>query len=151
MPESTVTLAELAINVPRMDRITASWVEAGRDGRGATANPAGLAGLAGYAPDAPLLGWECGPTTWLQRHQNANEGWAEARGQGVRLEPRLRLRRLDRDLVAAVRADPDRLSDVAQVGVVIGWLIIWAGAQADPETLYWPVKFVVEDLPSGLR
>jgi hypothetical protein len=35
------------------------------------------------------------------------------------------------------------------VGMVIGWFAIWVGAQADPDTFYWPVKFVVEHLPSG--
>jgi hypothetical protein len=40
---------------------------------------------------------------------------------------------------------------VVAVGVVIGWFIIWVGAQAAPDTFYWPVKFVVEDLPSVLR
>jgi Protein of unknown function (DUF2510) len=30
------------------------------------------------------------------------------------------------------------------VGMVIGWFLIWAGAQAAPDTFYWPVKFVVK-------
>jgi hypothetical protein len=33
-------------------------------------------------------------------------------------------------------------------GVVIGWLAIWIGAQAAPDTFYVPVKFVVEELPT---
>lgn len=36
------------------------------------------------------------------------------------------------------------------VGMVIGWLVIWILAQIAPDTFYWPVKFVVEELPSGL-
>lgn len=35
------------------------------------------------------------------------------------------------------------------IGMVLGWLFIWILAQIDPDTFYWPVKFVVEDLPEG--
>ena len=28
--------------------------------------------------------------------------------------------------------------------MVLGWALIWAGAQAAPDAFYWPVKFVVE-------
>jgi hypothetical protein len=34
------------------------------------------------------------------------------------------------------------------VGMVVGWFIIWAAAQAAPDTFYWPVKFVVKTLPT---
>ena len=37
------------------------------------------------------------------------------------------------------------------VGMIIGWLAIWLLAQIAPDTFYWPVKFVVDELPSGLR
>lgn len=33
-------------------------------------------------------------------------------------------------------------------GMVIGWLAIWLLAQIAPETFYWPVRFVVEELPT---
>jgi hypothetical protein len=42
------------------------------------------------------------------------------------------------------------LAGAVAVGIVIGWFIIWALAQAWPDTFYWPVKFVVEELPAGL-
>jgi len=30
-------------------------------------------------------------------------------------------------------------------GVVLAWATVWVGAQADPDNIYWPVKFVVEE------
>jgi hypothetical protein len=36
-------------------------------------------------------------------------------------------------------------------GMVLGWFLIWLGAQADSDHIYWPVKFVVEELPEGFR
>ena len=36
-------------------------------------------------------------------------------------------------------------------GLVLGWFVIWLGAQIDPDHIYWPVKFVVEELPPGLE
>lgn len=36
-------------------------------------------------------------------------------------------------------------------GVLIAWFIIWLGAQIDNEHIYWPVKFVVDELPQGFR
>jgi hypothetical protein len=35
--------------------------------------------------------------------------------------------------------------------MVVGWFLIWLAAQAAPDTFYWPVKFVVNELPAGLR
>lgn len=34
-------------------------------------------------------------------------------------------------------------------GVVLGWFLIWLGAQVAPNEVYWPVKFVVEELPEA--
>lgn len=34
-------------------------------------------------------------------------------------------------------------------GMFLGWLLIWLGAQVAPDEIYWPVKFVVEELPEG--
>jgi proline-rich tail region repeat protein len=31
------------------------------------------------------------------------------------------------------------------LGMVLGWAIIYLGAQLAPEAFYWPVKFVVEE------
>lgn len=50
---------------------------------------------------------------------------------------------------------PDRINYISialavALGIVIGWLVIWVLAQIAPDTFYWPVKFVVEELPSGL-
>lgn len=36
-------------------------------------------------------------------------------------------------------------------GGVIAWFLIWLGAQASPEHIYLPVKFVVKELPAALR
>ena len=49
------------------------------------------------------------------------------------------------------RLSPLALIGVVAIGVVLGWFLIWLGAQAAPDTFYWPVKFVVEDLPGPLR
>jgi hypothetical protein len=37
------------------------------------------------------------------------------------------------------------------LGVVIAWFLVWAGAQASPDHIYLPVKFVVKELPQRLR
>jgi hypothetical protein len=37
------------------------------------------------------------------------------------------------------------------IGGVLVWFLVWLGAQAAPETIYWPVKFVVKELPKALR
>lgn len=34
-------------------------------------------------------------------------------------------------------------------GMVLGWFLIWIGAQFAPDVFYWPIKVVVEDLPEG--
>lgn len=44
-----------------------------------------------------------------------------------------------------------RLTCCIAVGVFLGWFMVWVLAQAAPDTFYWPVKFVVKDLPEGLR
>jgi hypothetical protein len=54
------------------------------------------------------------------------------------------------------RSDPSEINyrKIAQAvagGMLIGWFLIWLLAQAAPDTIYWPVKFVVEELPAGLR
>lgn len=36
-------------------------------------------------------------------------------------------------------------------GMCIGWFLVWLAAQAAPNDIYWPVKFVVEEIPQGLR
>jgi hypothetical protein len=36
-------------------------------------------------------------------------------------------------------------------GLVLGWFLIWLGAQVAPDVVYWPVKFVVEEVPASLR
>jgi hypothetical protein len=36
-------------------------------------------------------------------------------------------------------------------GLLIGWFLVWLLAQAAPDTFYWPVKFVVEELPAGFE
>jgi hypothetical protein len=36
-------------------------------------------------------------------------------------------------------------------GMILGWFLIWLGAQVAPDEIYWPVKFVVEELPEGFR
>ena len=41
------------------------------------------------------------------------------------------------------------IAGAVAIGMVLGWLFIWILAQIDPDTFYWPVKFVVEDLPEG--
>jgi hypothetical protein len=48
---------------------------------------------------------------------------------------------------------PERISYIGialavAIGMVAGWFVIWLGAQEAPDTFYWPVKFVVEDLPN---
>lgn len=49
----------------------------------------------------------------------------------------------------AERINYRSIAGAAAIGMVIGWFVIWALAQAWPETFYWPVKFVVEELPEG--
>jgi hypothetical protein len=34
------------------------------------------------------------------------------------------------------------------LGFLLGWALVYLGAQAEPDNIYWPVKFVVEDLPT---
>jgi hypothetical protein len=36
-------------------------------------------------------------------------------------------------------------------GVLIAWFVIWLGAQIDPDHVYVPVKFVVDELPNALQ
>lgn len=36
------------------------------------------------------------------------------------------------------------------LGVLAALFILWVGAQASPENIYLPVKFVVKELPSAL-
>lgn len=37
------------------------------------------------------------------------------------------------------------------LGGVLAWFLVWVGAQAAPDTFYWPVKFVVKELPEAIR
>lgn len=44
-----------------------------------------------------------------------------------------------------------KIAEAVAGGIVMGWFLIWLGAQVLPDYVYWPVKFVVEELPAGLR
>jgi len=44
-----------------------------------------------------------------------------------------------------------RIAAAVTFGMVLAWAIIWGGAQLSPEHIYWPVKFVVKELPVALR
>jgi hypothetical protein len=37
------------------------------------------------------------------------------------------------------------------VGGVLAWFLVWLGAQASPEHIYLPVKFVVKELPKAFQ
>jgi hypothetical protein len=37
------------------------------------------------------------------------------------------------------------------VGGVLVWFLVWLGAQISPDHIYFPVKFVVNELPPSLR
>jgi len=39
------------------------------------------------------------------------------------------------------------IASAVLVGVLAAWFVIWLGAQFASDIFYWPVKFVVEDLP----
>jgi hypothetical protein len=51
------------------------------------------------------------------------------------------------------KTGPDAVTRVVIIalGFALGWFLIWVGAHAAPDTFYFPIKFVVEDLPSSLR
>jgi hypothetical protein len=42
-----------------------------------------------------------------------------------------------------------KLGSSVCAGVLAAWFFIWLGAQIAPDVFYWPVKFVVEELPEG--
>jgi hypothetical protein len=49
------------------------------------------------------------------------------------------------------RSTTGKIAEAVAIGIVVGWFIIWLGAELVPDHIYWPVKFVVKELPEGLR
>ena len=44
-----------------------------------------------------------------------------------------------------------KIAEAVAAGILVAWFLIWLGAQASPEHIYFPVKFVVKELPEAFR
>jgi hypothetical protein len=44
-----------------------------------------------------------------------------------------------------------KIAEAVAGGILVAWFVIWLGAQISPDHIYFPVKFVVKDLPEALR
>lgn len=49
--------------------------------------------------------------------------------------------------VSYVKLDPSSTVLIVAFGMVVGWFLIWLGAQVAPDIFYWPIKVVVNELP----
>lgn len=86
----------------------------------------------------PDEGWERGWYEYAGGLRFWDGGWTDHYAPPIRMTPPDRINYFNIVLAVAV-------------GMVVGWLAIWILAQIAPDTFYWPVKFVVDELPNGLR
>lgn len=81
--------------------------------------------------------WERGWYRYAGGLRFWDNGWTEHYAPPMRLEP--------------TSIDYWKIAGAVALGMVIGWFLIWLGAQISPDHIYWPVKFVVKELPEAFR